>query len=126
MTKEITITSRHGTTMEFAPSKVIDGHTSLTMRGPDREFIRNLLISPEEIANFVRVFGDRIDTAPAKQSVYMVVRSKVGKPMHMRVCHAGATGTKEYRNKADAKDAIKRLNEQYGDKWKYFLVKVEV
>lgn len=55
--------------------------------------------------------------------VYMIVRSKVSNPLKMRVCYAGATGAKEYLSKANAEAAVKRLNEQYGSKWKYFLVK---
>jgi hypothetical protein len=127
MTKQITLKSRFGKSLQFESSNIVTGATSVTLRDSEGVFIQNILFNGSEM-NLLAGYLAPEPQASSDKGVFFLLRQKVDKPSKVKICFAPESGIvdgKEYTSRAKAQRAARNLNDQYGSKWNYFVVEKE-
>jgi hypothetical protein len=124
MTKQITLKSRFGKSLQFESSNIVTGATSVTLRDSEGAFIQNILFNGSEM-NLLAGYLAPEPQAPSDKGVFFLLRQSKAKPSKVKVCFAESADSKEFTSRARAEAAAKRQNANYPE-WNYFVVEKEI
>lgn len=121
--KSVAIKSIYGKTLAFKDytGTSHSGAVEVTARDDTGAHKMGMVFSKEQIDSLREALKEPV----AEKGVYFLLRQRVGDDLKIKVCYASSASTKEFTSLEEAQAAAKRQNENYGDKWTYFVAKKE-